>query len=95
MFVLQVEHRVADYARWKGAFDSDPVGREAGGVRAHRVGRDVSDPDLVLIELEFDDSAAAEAFAERLRGLWVEAGPRLGLESPTARVVEIVESTSY
>jgi hypothetical protein len=92
MPLLQIEHRVGDYTRWKDAFDSDPVGREAGGVRAYRIARAVDDPDLVLIELEFDEPGSAEAFAERLRRLWVDAGPRLGLESPTARVVDVVET---
>jgi hypothetical protein len=92
MPLLQIEHRVADYARWKGAFESDPVGREAGGVRAYRIARAMGDPDLVLIELEFDELDAAEAFAQRLRRLWADAGPRLGLENPTARVVDVVET---
>jgi hypothetical protein len=33
MTTLQIEHGVRDYDAWKQAFDSDPVGREAGGVR--------------------------------------------------------------
>jgi hypothetical protein len=95
MPVLQIEHRVGDYDRWKEAFDGDPVGREAGGVRSHRIARSSDDPNLVLIELEFDDRAAAEAFAERLRRLWDDAGEGLGLESPTARVVDLVEASTY
>lgn len=95
MTTLQIEHRVGDYARWKSAFDSDPVGREAGGVRAYRIARAVDDPDLVLVELELDDLGAAESFAARLRTLWADAGPRVGLERPTARVVDVVEWARY
>lgn len=64
-------------------------------MRAHRIARAAADGNLVLIELEFDDPGAAEAFADRLRGLWSDVGPRLGLESPTARVLEVVEATTY
>ena len=95
MPILQVEHGVRDYDTWKQAFDSDPVGREAGGVRHHRVVRATDDPNLVLIELEFDTVDSAETFRERLRQLWSEAGPRLGLESPSARIVEVVERKDY
>ncbi len=44
MHVLRVEHGVSDYDAWKRAFDSDPIGREAGGVRAYRVLRAADDP---------------------------------------------------
>lgn len=31
MFMLRIEHPVADFDGWKKAFDSDPVGREKIG----------------------------------------------------------------
>jgi hypothetical protein len=89
---LQIEHRVRDYETWKTAFDGDPVGREAGGVRSYRIARQADDPRRVIIDLDFDSSAQAEAFRERLQGLWASAGERLGLESPSARIVDVVES---
>lgn len=95
MPVLQIDHRVREYDTWKGAFDGDPVGREAGGVRSHRIARLGSDPNHVLIELEFDSTGEAEAFHQRLLGLWSSAGERLGLESPSARIVDVVESATY
>ena len=33
MYVLNYWHTVPDYAEWKKIFDSDPLGREASGVR--------------------------------------------------------------
>ena len=33
MYVLNYWHTVSDYAEWKKIFDSDPLGREASGVR--------------------------------------------------------------
>ncbi len=95
MPVLQIDHRVRDYDTWKAVFDGDPVGRAAGGVRSHRIACLGSDPNHVLIELEFDSTGEAEAFRERLLGLWSSAGERLGLESPDARIVEVVESATY
>jgi hypothetical protein len=92
---LQIDHRVGSFDGWKQAFDEDPVGREAGGVRSYRVARLAGDANHVVVDLEFETVAEAEAFAERLRALWVEAGSRLGLESPTARVLETVETHAY
>jgi quinol monooxygenase YgiN len=88
MHILRVEHEVPDYDAWKLAFDSDPVGREQGGVRSYRVLRASDDPDHVLIDLEFDDASAAEAFHARLRELWGRVDV---MRNPTARVAEVVE----
>jgi hypothetical protein len=95
MHVLRIDHRVRDFDAWKQAFDSDPVGRQAGGVRAYRITRSPDDPNHVVVDLEFESLGEAESFAERLRTLWADAGPRLGLESPTARVLEAVETHTY
>jgi hypothetical protein len=94
--MVHIEHTVADYERWKAAFDSDPVGRQQGGVRRYRVLRPLDDRDRVAIELEFDDRATATGFGERLAALW--AGPvaaDLGLGRPELRMVEIADSGSY
>ena len=92
--MLRIEHAVADYDAWKEAFDSDPVGREQGDVRAYRILRPIDDRQFVMIDLEFDDSNAAEAFLARLRGLWARVEGRI-MESPQARIVEKVESAAY
>lgn len=95
MPILQIEHGVRDYDAWKRAFDSDPVGREQGGVRRYRILRPTDDPSYVLIELEFDGAGEAEAFREALQGLWGRVGDDLGLEGPRARIVELAESAEY
>jgi hypothetical protein len=95
MAILQVEHRVRDYDTWKQAFDGDPVGRQQGGVQRYRILRATDDPNLVLIELEFDDTGRAEAFQARLRELWGRVGSDLGLESPQARILEVAEGGDY
>ena len=84
MAVLQIQHAVRDFGAWKRAFDSDPVGRDRGGVRRYRILRAADDPNFVVIELEFESAAEAEAFAGRLRELWGRVGDDLGLEGPRA-----------
>ena len=95
MPILQIEHRARDFDRWKDAFDSDPIGREEGGVRRYRIGRPVDDPNYVLGELEFDSASEAETFRGKLYELWGRAQADLGLEDAQARIVEIVETKEY
>ena len=95
MPILQIEHGVRDYETWKQAFDGDPVGREAGGVRRYRILRAADDPNRVLIDLDFDSTGDAEAFQARLEGLWGRVGADRGLDSPRARILDEVESKEY
>jgi hypothetical protein len=90
--ILRIEHAVRDYDSWKRAFDSDPVGREAGGVRGYRVFRTVDDPAYVVVDLDFETAAEADAFADKLRALWDRAGAQLGLERIVLRIFEVVET---
>lgn len=95
MAILQIQHAVRDFDRWKQAFDSDPVGRQQGGVRRYRILRAADDPNFVVIELEFDTTDEADAFAEKLRELWGRVGDELGLSGPHARTLEPVEAEEY
>ena len=94
MHVLRIEHRAPDYEAWKRAFDSDPVGREASGVRAYRILRAVDDPAYVLIDLEFDTAVEASAMLGGLREVWARVQGAI-VESPQARITEIAESHAY
>ena len=95
MYILQIEHRVRDFDTWKQSFDSDPVGRQQGGVRRYRVLRATDDPNYVIIELEFEGSSEAEAFRSKLQELWSRVEDDLGLESRQARIVQAVETKEY
>ena len=86
--ILRIEHPVGDFDRWRRAFDSDPEGRERSGVRRYRIMRSFEDPNFILIDLEFDAPAPAEAFLTRLRQLWSRVDM---MRDPEARVVELVE----
>ena len=84
-----------DFASWKEAFDADPVGREQGGVRRHRILRPVDDPLYVMVELEFATVDEARTFEAALRELWRSAEARGLMASPRARIAEAVESLDY
>jgi hypothetical protein len=92
MHILRVEHAVPDFDAWKEPFDSDPIGREQGGVRRYRILRATDDPNRVTIDLEFDSSSDAEAFHAKLRDLWDRVDV---MRDPQARIVEAVESKEY
>ena len=49
MFVLHMEHPVANYDAWKQrGFDADPLGRKQMGVTRYRIGRKTGDPNHVM-----------------------------------------------
>jgi len=93
--VLHIEHAVRDFDGWKRSFDNDPVGREQGGVRGHRILRGGDDPNFVVIELEFGSAEEAEAFAGRLRELWGRVGDELGLQGRRLLLLEEAETVTY
>jgi hypothetical protein len=91
MWLLRIDHETADYDRWKSAFDSDPVGRRDGGVRAHRIVRRRDNPNHVGIDLEFDSPEEAESFHERLKGLWQRVEAEGLITVPRATFLELLE----
>jgi hypothetical protein len=94
MIVLQIEHLVPDFNGWKKAFDSDPVNRKQSGVKRYRIYRQADNPSYVILELEFDNLAEAEAMLASLQKLWNQVEGKV-MMSPQARIVEAVESREY
>jgi hypothetical protein len=92
MPLLRIEHRVPDYEGWKQAFDSDPAGRKGSGVKRYWIMRSIDDPQQVLIDLEFDTAAQAEALLASMRKIWNQIQGKVIFE-PRANIVEIVEDT--
>jgi hypothetical protein len=94
--ILHIEHPIRDFDTWKKAFESDPAGREKGGVRRYQVFRPIDDPNFVMIDLDFDSSRAAEAFLAAMREVWrsPSAGSALA-GTPQTRIIEVVESKEY
>ena len=78
----------------KKAFESDPVGRQQGGVRRYKISRKVDDPNYVIIDLEFDKLSEAENFLISLHKLWGRVEGTV-MNNPLARILEVVESREY
>jgi hypothetical protein len=94
MATLRIEHSISDFTTWKGAFDRFSAARTQAGVRRYRIFRPVDDPAYVMLDLDFDQVSAAEAFLAFLRrDVWgsSQASPAL-VGSPQARIIETVES---
>jgi hypothetical protein len=94
MAILRIEHSVPNYEAWKQAFDSDPVGRKQSGVRRHQVLRSMDDPNYVMIDLECDTKAEADALLAAMRVVWGRVQGTI-MVNPQARIVEAVESMEY
>ena len=95
MTTLHIEHPISDLAAWRDAFDQFADVRQRAGVLSHVIRQPVDDPHYVSIDLEFADTAAAEAFRTFLRTrIWAtpEASPALRGE-PVATIHEIVAVT--
>lgn len=94
MYNLRIEHPVSSYEIWKKAFDSDPVGREKSGVRRYQILRAVDDPNYVIIDLEFDTQAQAEALLAAMRVVWGQVEGTI-MTNAQARIGEAVETKEY
>jgi hypothetical protein len=96
MPTLHLEHAIKDFAMWKAAFDRDPIDRRSLGVRRYRITRPLDDPNYVIVDLDFDSSAEAEACRTALHGLWRTgtAAPAL-VGDPHITIVETVEDETY
>jgi hypothetical protein len=95
MPILRIEHRAADFDAWKQAFDNDPLDREGSGVRRYRVLRSLDDPNYVMVDLEFDDAAAAQAMHSALQELWCSLQSKGLIGDQQARLVDVIEANEY
>jgi hypothetical protein len=90
MPVVRIEHSVPSFDKWKEAFDRDPADRKGSGVRRYQILRLQNEPNYVMIDLEFDDAAKAEAFVQKMQRIW--DGPAKGvMVNPRARIADFVE----
>jgi hypothetical protein len=71
-----IKHTVADYAKWKSAFDDHEAMRTASGVTGHSLHRDADDPNVVIIAFRVSDLNRAKEFAasDELRSAMEQAG---------------------
>ena len=73
---LLIRQNVADYEQWKSAFDSLSVTRQANGSRGGQLFRNASDPNELVVLLEWDVLEKAHQYAqsEELREVMQRAG---------------------
>ena len=95
MVTLRIEHPVPDFEAWKRGFDSDPMGREKSGVRRYRVLRSLDEPNLVMVNLEFDGREEAEAMRTALHRLWGRVQSEGLIGDQQARIAEVLETTEF
>ena len=77
MVYLNVRHTVADYKTWRPFFDKDDARRRAAGATGkHQVYRDVDNPNILTIVMEWDTAERAQKFAHdpKLGEVMMEAG---------------------
>lgn len=95
MTTVRIEHAIASFDLWKAAFDRDPADRVGSGVLGYSISRPIDDPNYVMIDLEFTNTANAEAFVRKMQDVWQskQAAPALA-GRPQVRVVERVPLAS-
>lgn len=90
MVTLHIEHPITDFDTWRAAFGRFEPVRAQHGVRAVNVQQPVDDPRYVVVDLDFDTTAEAEAMLAFLRAkVWAspDSAPAL-VGAPQTRILE-------
>lgn len=93
--IVRIEHAVGNFDAWKVAFDSDPLGRQKGGVRRYRIFRPIDDQNYVMIDLEFDNLQQAQMFNSSLQKMFSNGDAQRVMQNPKVRILEVAESKKY
>jgi hypothetical protein len=74
--LLVVEHKVANYAKWKPLYDADDSARKATGLASYVIGRGINDSNMVLVAMKMSDIDKAKAMAgsQGLKDIMKKAG---------------------
>jgi 23S rRNA A2030 N6-methylase RlmJ len=91
MTILQIEHMVTDFKKWKKVFDDDSDIRKQNGVKSYSIYRFKDNPDYVIIDLVFENNQDAENIMRALHSLWERADGSVMI-NPKTRVLNLVES---
>lgn len=59
---MMIHHQVADYAKWRTAYDADQSNRTSAGLTSCRVQRSMDDANDLVILCNMADIAKAKAF---------------------------------
>ncbi len=76
MASMFIRHRVADYPKWKAAFDEHGAVRTEYGFSGYSLHREADDPNVVIIAFRVADVNRAKEFAssDDLRAAMERAG---------------------
>lgn len=91
MTTLHIEHAITDLDSWRAGFGRAAALREQYGVRHYEVRQPVDDPTFLVIDLTFDDVAAAEGFLVELHKIWQIAPALVG--APQTRILERLDAS--
>ncbi len=61
--VMIMRHKVADYAKWKMAYDSHDSMRLASGIHNYIIARGTEDPNMLMVATKIDDVDKAKGMA--------------------------------
>ena len=62
--ILLVRHKVANFNKWKMAYEGHDSARRASGIHNYVIGRGVNDSNMVMVATKADDIAKAKAFTK-------------------------------
>ncbi len=76
MIHMLVRHKVADFAKWKAAYDAHGSARQNAGLKEEHLLRNVDDPNEVILLFSAEDLEKAKAFSasDDLRQAMQKAG---------------------
>jgi hypothetical protein len=94
MIILHIEHIVVDFDKWKTSFDNYEEFRQKSGVRRYHVSRSVENPDIAMIDLEFDSLSEAETLLAGVQEVWKRVGGTL-IHNPQWRFCEVVQTKEF
>ena len=97
MTTLRIEHAIHDYDTWKTAFDSFAEARAKAGARSFTIRQPADDPKYLMLDLEFDTTARAQAFAEFLQQhVWSSPASSPALAGPAqTRILDLMPSQEH
>ena len=58
-----IRHKVADFSKWKKAYEDHRSARQAAGLKDSHLWRNMDDPNEVIVMFEASDVAKARNFA--------------------------------
>ena len=76
MIHMLIRHKVADFAKWKPAYDAHASARQSAGLKELHLLRNTENPNEVILLFSAEDADKAKAFAasDDLRQAMQKAG---------------------